>query len=108
KLLDAQQFRMSRANLNWREADHAYERERESLQCFLVDLIPSFRTKLSMISSKERGKVHVEEQSHRGADDRGAQTTGSWTQGGRCGAGSGGVEAHDLCLEGEVWRDGCE
>jgi putative transposase len=34
------------------------------------DLLPIFRTKLSMISAKERGSGYVEEQSHRGADDR--------------------------------------
>src|SRR6202522_399263 len=59
-----------------------------------------------MISSKERGKKHVEEQSHRGADDRGAETTGGGSQGGGRGAGSGGVEAYDLHLDSEVWRDG--
>ena len=41
------------------------------------DLIPSFGTKLSMISAKERGSGYVEEQSHGSADDRGAETTGS-------------------------------
>ena len=41
------------------------------------DLVPAFRTKLSMISAKERGKRNVEEQSHRSADDRGTETTGS-------------------------------
>src|SRR6202453_4050047 len=61
-----------------------------------------------MISSKERGKKHVEQQSHRGADDRGAETTGGGSQGGGRGAGSGGVEAYDLRLESEVWRDGGE
>src|SRR5208282_2319987 len=78
-----------------------------SLKC-RADLLPIFHTNLSMISSKERGKKHVEEQSHGGADDRGAETVGSGSQGGGRGAGSGGVEAHDLCLEGEVRRDGCE
>ena len=29
-------------------------------------------------------------------------------EGGGCGAGSGGVQVHDLRLEGEVPRDGCE
>src|ERR1700675_2681543 len=67
------------------------------------DLLPSFRTNLSMISSKERGRSNVEEQSHRGADDRGAEATGGGAQGGGRGAGSGGIEAHDLRLEGEVW-----
>ncbi len=41
------------------------------------DLIPSFRTKLSMISDDGKRKRYVEEQAHRGADDRGAETTGS-------------------------------
>jgi CubicO group peptidase (beta-lactamase class C family) len=44
-----------------------------------IDLIPSFGTKLSMISAKERGSGYVEDQAHRGADHRGAETTGSGT-----------------------------
>src|SRR5713226_6087465 len=72
------------------------------------DLIPSFRTKLSMISAKGRGRVYVEEQAHGGADDRGAEATGGGAQGRGRGAGSGGVQAHDLCVEGEVWWHGCE
>ena len=48
------------------------------LLLYTIDLIPSFGTKLSMISSKERGRVYVEEQAHGGADDRGAQTVGGW------------------------------
>src|SRR5207244_9291717 len=42
-----------------------------------IDLIPSFGTKLSMISAKERGSRYVEEQAHRGADHRGVEATGS-------------------------------
>ncbi len=37
------------------------------------DLLPSFRTKLSMISAKERGRVYVEESAHGSEDDRGAE-----------------------------------
>src|SRR5271157_2003729 len=48
----------------------------------VVDLLPIFRTKLSMISAKERGSGYVEEQSHRGADDRSAEATGGGAQGG--------------------------
>lgn len=44
-----------------------------------IDVLPSFRTKLSMISAKERGSGYVEEQAHRGADHRGAEATGSGT-----------------------------
>ena len=73
-----------------------------------LDLLPSFRTKLSMISAKERGREYVEEQAHGSADDRGAEASGGGAEGGRRGAGSGRVEAHDLRLEGEVRRDGCE
>jgi len=73
-----------------------------------TDVIPVFRTSPSMISDEGKGKGYVEEQAHRGADDRGAETTGGGAQGGGCGAGSRGVEAHDLRLEGEVRRDGCE
>ena len=43
---------------------------------------------------------------HGSADDRGAEATGGGVDGGRCGAGSGGAEAQDLHLEGEVWRHG--
>jgi hypothetical protein len=43
---------------------------------YTCDLIPSFRTKLSMISSKERGREYVEEQAHGSAEDRGAEATG--------------------------------
>lgn len=53
------------------------------------DLIPSFRTQVSMISSKGRGREHVEEQSYGGADDQGAEATGGRAQGGGRGAGSG-------------------
>src|SRR5271170_2006132 len=72
------------------------------------DLLPVFRTSPSMISDEGKGKGYVEEQAHRGADDRSAQTTGSGAQGGGRGAGSRGVEAHDLRLEGEVRWHGRE
>jgi hypothetical protein len=49
--------------------------------------------------------VYVEEQAHGSADDRGTETAGGGTEGGRCGAGSGCVQAHDLCLESKVWRE---
>ncbi|MFY9732091.1 MAG: hypothetical protein WAK24_15905, partial [Candidatus Acidiferrales bacterium] len=41
------------------------------------DLLPCFRTKLSMISHSGKGEEHVEEQAHRGADDWGVEATGS-------------------------------
>ena len=43
---------------------------------FLPDLIPCFGTRLSMISAKERGSGYVEEQAHRGTDDRSAEAVG--------------------------------
>src|SRR5258708_35543473 len=61
-----------------------------------------------MISSKERGREYVEEQEQRGADDRGDEAVGGGAQGGGRGAGSGGIEAHHLCSESEVRRDGCK
>jgi hypothetical protein len=70
------------------------------------DLLPWNRTGLSMISDCGKGTRHVEERAQRSADDRGAQTTGSGTQGGGRGARSGGVQAQDLRLESEVRRDG--
>lgn len=60
-----------------------------------IDLIPSFRTKLSMIFAKERGKVYVEKQTHGSADDRGAEASGGRTEGRRRGARSGGIETHE-------------
>ena len=72
------------------------------------DLIPSFGTKLSMISDEGKGKRNVEEQAHGSADDRSAEAVGGWAQGGGHGERSGGIEAHDLCLEGKVRRHGCE
>ena len=51
---------------------------RRALRVLLqADLLPTFRTKLSMISAKERGSGYVQEQSQRGADDRGAEAAGS-------------------------------
>src|SRR4029077_12146724 len=73
-----------------------------------ADLIPSFGTKLSMISDEGKGKRNVEEQAHGIADDRSAEAVGGWAQGGGHGERSGGIEAHDLCLEGKVRRHGCE
>jgi uncharacterized membrane protein len=71
------------------------------------DLIPSFRTQLSMIFAKERGKVYVEEQAHRGADDRCTEASGGGASRRGCGARGGGFEAHALCLESEVrWHGG--
>jgi hypothetical protein len=61
-----------------------------------------------MVSAKQRGSGYFEEQAHGRADDRGVETVGSGAKGGRRGAGGGGVEAHDLSLEGEVRRDECE
>ena len=58
-----------------------------------------------MIFAKGRGTQYVEEQAHGSADDRGTETAGGGTEGGRCGAGSGCVQAHDLCLESKVWRE---
>ena len=57
------------------------------------NLIPSFRTKLNMISSKERGRVYVEEQAHGGADDRGAEAVGGREEGGGCSAKHAAAEA---------------
>src|ERR1019366_1407455 len=59
-------------------------------------------------SKMERGRGYVEEQAHGGADDRGAEAVRGGAQSGRCGAGGGRVEAHHLCLESKVRRDGCE
>ena len=48
-----------------------------------------------MISDEGKGKEYVEEQAHGSADDRGAETTGSGTEGGTRGAGGGSVEARE-------------
>lgn len=72
------------------------------------DLLPSFGTKVSMISDERKGKRHVEEQALGSRDDQSLEAAGGGAAGGGCGAGSGRVEAHDLCLEGRVRRDGHE
>src|SRR5260370_27172049 len=73
-----------------------------------IDLLPCFRTKLSMISDEGKGNEDVEEQAYGSGDDRGAETDRGRAQSRRCGARSRSIEAHDLCLEGEVRRHGCE
>jgi hypothetical protein len=57
-----------------------------------------------MICAKERGRKYVEKQSHGGADDWSAETTGGGAQSGGRSAGGRRIEAHDLRLEGEVRR----
>src|SRR6185437_6908168 len=52
----------------------------------------------------ERGR-YVEEEVFGSGDDRGAETDGSGTHGGRCGPRTGRVEAHRLRLESQVRRD---
>lgn len=47
------------------------------------DLLPSFRTKLSMISRCGKGEEYVEESGKRGADDRRTEATGEAGTGGK-------------------------
>jgi hypothetical protein len=61
-----------------------------------------------MISDSEKGEEHVQEPAHRGADLRGVEAVGGRTETGGRGTGSGRVQAHDLCLESQVRRDGRE
>src|ERR1700690_3506397 len=72
------------------------------------DLLPCFRTKLSMICAKERGRGYVEEQAHGSADDRGTEASRGGAESGGCGARSGRVQTHALRLEGEVRWHGRE
>ena len=72
------------------------------------DLIPSFGTKLSMIFSERKGKRNVEEQAHGSADHCSAETSGGRADGRRNRPREWRIEAHDLRLESEVRRDGCE
>jgi DNA repair protein SbcC/Rad50 len=48
--------------------------DNHDINMYAPDLIPSFGTKLSMISDEGKGKRYVEEQAHGSADDRGAET----------------------------------
>ncbi len=61
-----------------------------------------------MISHRGKGQRHVEKQAHGGADDWGAQATRSGAQGRGRGARSGGLQAYDVCLEGQVRGHGGE
>src|ERR1700693_1138127 len=61
-----------------------------------------------MISQFGKGERHVQSEAHRGGDYCSAQAGGGGAEGGRCGAGSRGVQAHDLRFESEVRRDGGE
>jgi len=72
------------------------------------DLLPAFRTGPSMIPDEGKANKHVGEQAYRSSDHPGTEATGRRTQGGGRGPGSRRVETHDLRLEGEVRRDGCE
>lgn len=48
------------------------------------------------------GERHGEEEVHGSGDDWGAEADGSGAERGGCGAVTGSVETHDLCVEGEV------
>ncbi len=48
------------------------------------------------------GAEHVEEQAYGGAGDSCAEAGRGRSEGRRCSARGGSIEAHDLCLEGEV------
>src|SRR5439155_9939820 len=51
---------------------------------------------------ERKGNKHVSEQAQRGGDDRGLETGRRRASRRGCGAGSGGNEAHDIRVEGEV------
>src|ERR1700674_5698828 len=61
-----------------------------------------------MILQLGEGERHVQRKAHGSGDNWGTEAVGGGAEGGRCGTGSGGVQAHDLRLEGEVRRDGSE
>ncbi len=63
------------------------------------DLVPCFRTKLSMICTKGRGRRHVEKQSHGGADDRGTEASGGGRKVEDVVGDVGVLEAHTLRLK---------
>ena len=71
-------------------------------------LIPVFRTEASTIFVFRKGAEDVEEQVHRSADDFGGQADGSRPEGRGCGPRSRSEHTHELCLEVEVRRHGCE
>src|ERR1700728_17875 len=61
-----------------------------------------------MILDLGKGQSYVARQAQRSGDDRRAQASGSWPQGGGCGARSGGQQAHHLWLESQVRRAGSQ
>ena len=75
---NAQEFRDAKDKLS-KETEGLVRKHWPAIEVLAHDLLPAFRTKLSMISANERGSGYVEDQAHRGADHRGAETTGSGT-----------------------------
>src|SRR5271156_4208429 len=71
------------------------------------DLLPGNRRKVYMILRNKEGS-YVEGETQRSGDDWGVKAVGSGAACGGCGAGAGGVEAHHLRVEGEVWGAGRE
>src|SRR5271156_3767929 len=87
-----------------------YRRRNVGMPCRdtdLVDLLPGNRRKVYMILRNKEGS-YVEGETQRSGDDWGVKAVGSGAACGGCGAGAGGVEAHHLRVEGEVWGAGRE
>src|SRR5712664_1211343 len=71
------------------------------------DPLPSNRREVYMILRNEE-EGYVEGEAQRSGDDRGVEATGSGAAGRGCRPRDGRLEAHDLRVEGNVWRSRCE
>src|SRR6202166_4821607 len=73
-----------------------------------TDVTPLNRPKWNTILDERKGKQDGQGQAQRGADHRRAETGGGGAEGRGCGSGMRCIQAHDLRLEVEVRRHGCE
>ena len=103
-VVDAMELRVPEGNLGFRcpECRQPVKPHKDGMQGPGVSLLPKIRTQPSTIFVFRSEAGDVEEQAHGGADDRCAEAGGGGPEGGRRSPGVRSVQAHHLCLEGEV------